>query len=52
MTWFDWTLVGWLAFGALATVGLIGVPRKPISPGTAVATVVINAALVVGVLLV
>lgn len=52
MTWFDWTLVGWLTFGVLATVALVGVPRKPISPGTAVATLIINGLLVAGVLLV
>ena len=52
MTWFDWTLVAWLALGALASVALVGKPRKPLTPGVAVATVLINALIVVGVVMV
>jgi hypothetical protein len=52
MTWFDWTLTAWLAVGALAAVVLIGRHREPISPGVAAATVLINALIVVGVVMV
>jgi hypothetical protein len=50
MTWFDWILVAWLTLGVVLTIALIGKPRKPITPGVAVATLVINSALVLGVL--
>ena len=47
MNWLFWFLIGWWAFGALLTVGMVGKPRKPIDPGTAVVTILIHAALIV-----
>lgn len=52
MTWFDYVLTGWLIFGALAGVAIIGKKRDPINPSTAVLTVVINALIIVGLVLV
>lgn len=52
MTWFDWALTAWLALGALAVVALVGKPRKPLTPGIAATTVLINALIVVGVVMV
>lgn len=50
MNWFDWTIAGYLILGALLTVALIGKPRKPIDPATAVLTIAINGALIAGLL--
>jgi hypothetical protein len=52
MTWFDWALIAWLALGGLAAVALVGKPRKPLTPGVAVATILINALIVVGLVMV
>jgi len=49
MTWFAWTLVGWLTLGVVASIAVIGKPRQPVTPGLAVATLVINGFLVWGV---
>lgn len=49
MTWFDWALIGWLTLGAVSAVAFVGKPRQPIAPGVAVATVLVNALIVVGV---
>jgi VIT1/CCC1 family predicted Fe2+/Mn2+ transporter len=35
-------------FGALATISQIGKPRKPITPGVAIAVVVYNTAFIAG----
>lgn len=51
MSVFMWVLVGVLALGALATVSLVGKRRDPVSPGLAVWSVVLNAALIVGILI-
>lgn len=48
MNWFFWVLLGYFVVGGLASVLLIGEPRKPIEPGVAAATVVINALLILG----
>lgn len=50
MNWFGWLLVAWWAASALFTVGNIGKPNKPTRPGVAVAVVVIDALLIVGLL--
>lgn len=52
MTWMDWTLVGLFALAALATVGNVGKPRPTITPTFAAVQVAINAALIVGVVVV
>lgn len=52
MIWFDWALAGWLALTAVLSVALIGVPRNPITPGAAIATLLINGAIIAGVVLV
>lgn len=49
MTWFAWTLVAWLAVGVAATIAVIGKPRKPVDPTTAVVTLIINGFLIAGV---
>lgn len=43
-------LIAFLGLGAVATVSLVGKPRKPVTPGVAVASVIINALLIVGAL--
>lgn len=43
-----WVIVGYLIIGAVATVALVGQPRKPIEPGTAAVTVILNGLLVAG----
>jgi len=30
-----WCLVAWLTLGALATISIVGKPRKPLTSGTA-----------------
>ena len=40
-------LIWWAALGAIATIGMIGKPRSPITPGSAVATVLIQVAFIV-----
>lgn len=50
MTWFDYLLIGWLAFGYTMLVASIGKPRKPIEPSVAVVALFINGLLVAGLL--
>lgn len=50
MNWFEWALIGWLAFGAIATVGMVGRPRDPITPASAAYSVIIAGLLIVGLL--
>lgn len=37
-----WVLVGLFAIGGMSTISMIGEPRKPITPGVAILTVVID----------
>jgi len=46
-----WLLVAWLAFGALASVAMIGRPRKPIDHGQAMANVLVSAAWIVAIII-
>jgi hypothetical protein len=46
-----YAIAGFLTLGALLTVGNVGKPRQPTSPGTAAAIVVIDAAIVVALVL-
>lgn len=39
-------IAGWNVLGALLMIGFIGRPRKPITPASAIVTVVITAAVV------
>lgn len=45
-----WIIVGFLALSALVTVWMVGKPREPVTPGGALATVVIYGALVIAAL--
>ena len=45
-----WCIAGWEAFAALCVVALVGKPRKPIEPSTAVLVVIINTLIIVGIL--
>lgn len=42
-----YVIAGWLALGALLSIGNIGKERKPTTPGQAAVIVLIDAALVV-----
>ena len=46
-----WLVIGYLALNALFVIGMIGKPREPITPGTAVITVVFVGFIVAGVIL-
>ena len=46
MHWSDWVLVVWLAIGAIASVAVVGQPRKPLEPGSAVLSILITGALI------
>lgn len=48
MTVFLIALAAYLGLGALATVAMVGKDRTPITPGTAVATVVVTSVWVTG----
>lgn len=48
MNWFEWTLVGILAFSTFCTIGMVGKPRNPIGPGTAVFSLVVNGLIIAG----
>jgi hypothetical protein len=46
-----YVIAGWLAAGALVSVGTVGKPRKPTTPGAAAVIVILDAALVVTLIL-
>jgi hypothetical protein len=48
--WLKWIVIGLTASSALLTVGIVGEPRKPITALTAMLTVLVDAALIVGML--
>lgn len=50
MNWFMWTLIGLQILGMLITAGQVGSPKKPTTPRQAVISVVVNSAIVVGLL--
>jgi hypothetical protein len=50
MIWFDWFLVGWLLFGAVAGIAQVGKPRKPMTAGTQAIASVITLAIIAGLL--
>lgn len=45
MTWPKYVLLTWMGVEALSAVALIGRQRKPIDPGTAVASLLLYAAM-------
>lgn len=49
MTWFGWFLIGYWAANALGSIALIGHRRDPITPGVAVALVILYGLLAWGV---
>lgn len=52
MQWFCWILAGLLAWGALATVAVVGKPRRPLTGGMASWIVFLTACEVTGLALV
>lgn len=48
MQYFIWFLIGWYAVASLATIATVGKPKKPTDSATAAAIVLINAAIIVG----
>ena len=48
---FDWILVAWWLFGTVLVVASVGKPRKPTEPSTAAIVVLINIALIAGLLI-
>ena len=46
MNVFAWILIGWLAFGALGTIALIGKPGHTITPVAAIASVIVTGLLI------
>jgi len=46
MVWFLYALTGWLAADVVATIAFTGKPRKPVTPGVAVFTLLFNAAVI------
>jgi hypothetical protein len=43
---YKWFVIGWFVFGALISVASVGQTRKPTTPGLAVSSVVVSAALI------
>lgn len=50
MTWFDYFLIAWLAFGSLSMIATVGKPRRPIEPMTAAIAAVITSSIIFGLL--
>ncbi|MFE3202234.1 hypothetical protein [Embleya sp. NPDC059237] len=48
MIWFLYALIGYVALGTLLVLAAIGKPRQPITNGTAMYVVLVNAAIIVG----
>lgn len=46
MTWYVWLVVALIAVSSMLTIASIGKPRKPMTSGTAVWVLLVNAALV------
>ena len=47
MNVFAWILIVWLGLGGIASVYMIGRPRRPETPGGAIAGLVLSALLIV-----
>lgn len=51
MHWFLWTLAAWHALGALLVVANVGKPKKPTTGSVAAVIVLIEAAIIAGLIL-
>lgn len=51
MHWFDYFLIGWFLLGLTLMAAQVGKPRKPLDGSTLAVAVVINAALIAGIVL-
>jgi len=49
VTWMDWVLVSVLSLAVLANIAMIGEEREPITPAQATFSLILNAALIAGV---
>lgn len=49
MPWYAWLVTALVGVSTLVTIGSVGKPRKPTTPGIAVAVVVVNGLFVWGV---
>jgi hypothetical protein len=45
-----WLLIGWFALQGVVAVAIIGRPREPFTPGTAVVSLVLNTGLILATL--
>lgn len=52
MTWFGWVLVVWCILDGLAAIKMIGKERPTTTPKIAMAMVIVQAAIIIGVLIV
>ena len=52
MTWFGWWLIGLLVVRTLLTINAIGKLRTIVTPNEATAALLLNGALIIGILLV
>jgi hypothetical protein len=50
MPWYAWGMVVWAALGSLLSIAFIGRPRDPITPGAAVASVLVAALYIWGII--
>ena len=46
-----WVSAAVLTFGALASIGMIGKPREPITPAVAVFTIILNVVIITTIVL-
>lgn len=49
MNWVAWVLIGAQVLSSLAAVGTIGKPRKPVTNGVAVSSIIVGALYVWGI---
>ena len=48
--WVKWVLIGLMCLECIGRIAIIGIPRDPLKPQDAIATLVINAFLIAGLL--
>lgn len=49
--WIDWVIVAFLALGTIGTITQVGKERKPIDPGQAALTTIINVSVIIALIL-